>query len=69
LVNKKKVENKNMDKFIETFSSTEDAANHINNFFAEICTSKMDDHERKWTPKYTEEPIPQEALPTKEEVY
>lgn len=67
LINKEKSEQKSMDKLIESYNSPEDAANGINDYFIEICTTKLHE-DQHWEPGQDHTPIPTEDLPTEEEV-
>ena len=55
-----------MEKFIASYTTEEDAANDINNFFVEICTSKSNVERQS---KFDDAPIPENKLPTINEVY
>ena len=69
LVNKSKVNNKCMNKFLESFDSLENAANNINDFFVNICTSQLPLEEQEWKCAIPTEPIPEWQLPTELETF
>jgi hypothetical protein len=67
LVNKNKIECKSLNKLVESYTTYEEAANTINDFFVDICTSENTD--TNWQPQFEDySPIPDEELPSMTEV-
>ena len=60
-----------MEKYVKSCGSSKEAANEINNFFADVCTSRFDESEQEWCPKPETNitDIPDHLLPSELETY